>query len=228
MFFQKIMMIIIKLWKNTFTVNNIDVFITFEGIEGSGKSTQIKLLGESLTQRGHKVEIVREPGGTELGEKIRNIFLSSSEEKIDPFSEVMLLYASRKNLDVNVIRPNLESNNIVIADRYSDATIAYQSYGKGLDAQVIKDIHNFSSISTPNLTFFIDINENLSKQRISGREIDRMEKESLEFFSRVRTGYLEISRNNNRVHIIDGEKSIDQISIDILKIVEGAINASMG
>jgi len=204
------------------------VFITFEGIEGSGKSTQIKLLGESLTQRGHKVEIVREPGGTELGEKIRNIFLSSSEEKIDPFSEVMLLYASRKNLDVNVIRPNLESNNIVIADRYSDATIAYQSYGKGLDAQVIKDIHNFSSISTPNLTFFIDINENLSKQRISGREIDRMEKESLEFFSRVRTGYLEISRNNNRVHIIDGEKSIDQISIDILKIVEGAINASMG
>lgn len=204
------------------------MFITFEGIEGSGKSTQIKLLGESLTQRGHKVEIVREPGGTELGEKIRNIFLSSSEEKIDPFSEVMLLYASRKNLDVNVIRPNLESNNIVIADRYSDATIAYQSYGKGLDAQVIKDIHNFSSISTPNLTFFIDINENLSKQRISGREIDRMEKESLEFFSRVRTGYLEISRNNNRVHIIDGEKSIDQISIDILKIVEGAINASMG
>jgi dTMP kinase len=197
------------------------VFITFEGIEGSGKSTQIKLLGENLTQRGHKVKIVREPGGTELGEKIRNIFLSSSEEKIDPFSEVMLLYASRKNLDVNVIRPNLQANNIVIADRYSDATIAYQSYGKGLDAQVIKDIHNFSSISTPNLTFFIDINENLSKQRISGRE-------SLEFFSRVRTGYLEISRNNNRVHIIDGEKSIDQISIDILKIVEGAINASMG
>jgi len=204
------------------------VFITFEGIEGSGKSTQIKLLGENLTQRGYKVKIVREPGGTELGEKIRNIFLSSSEEKIDPFSEVMLLYASRKNLDVNVIRPNLQANNIVIADRYSDATIAYQSHGKGLDAQVIKHIHNFANISNPNLTFYIDINENLSKQRISGREIDRMEKESLEFFSRVRSGYLEISRNNNRVHIIDGEKSIDQISIDILKIVEGAINASMG
>ena len=204
------------------------MFITFEGIEGSGKSTQIKLLGENLTQRGYKVKIVREPGGTELGEKIRNIFLSSSEEKIDPFSEVMLLYASRKNLDVNVIRPNLQANNIVIADRYSDATLAYQSHGKGLDAQVIKDIHNLSDISTPNLTFFIDINENLSKQRISGREIDRMEKESLEFFSRVRSGYLEISRNNDRVHIIDGEKSIDQISIDILKIVEGAINASMG
>ena len=204
------------------------MFITFEGIEGSGKSTQIKLLGENLTQRGHKVKIVREPGGTELGEKIRNIFLSSSEEKIDPFSEVMLLYASRKNLDVHVIRPNLQANNIVIADRYSDATIAYQSYGKGLEAQVIKDIHNFSNVSTPNLTFFIDINENLSKQRISGREIDRMEKESLEFFSRVRSGYLEISRNNNRVHIIDGEKSIDQISIDILKIVQGALNASMG
>ena len=204
------------------------MFITFEGIEGSGKSTQIKLLGDNLTQRGHKVEIVREPGGTELGEKIRNIFLSSSEEKIDPFSEVMLLYASRKNLDVNVIRPNLQANNIVIADRYSDATIAYQSHGKGLDAQVIKHIHNFANISNPNLTFYIDINENLSKQRISGREIDRMEKESLEFFSRVRSGYLEISRNNDRVHIIDGEKSIDQISIDILKIVEGAINASMG
>ena len=156
------------------------------------------------TQRGHTVKIVREPGGTELGEKIRNIFLSSSEEKIDPFSEVMLLYASRKNLDVNVIRPNLQANNIVIADRYSDATIAYQSHGKGLDAQVIKHIHNFSNISNPNLTFYIDINENLSKQRISGREIDRMEKESLEFFSRVRSGYLEISRNNNRVHIIDG------------------------
>ena len=194
------------------------MFITFEGIEGSGKSTQIKLLGENLTQRGYTVKIVREPGGTELGEKIRNIFLSSSEEKIDPFSEVMLLYASRKNLDVNVIRPNLQANNIVIADRYSDATIAYQSHGKGLDAQVIKHIHNFSNISNPNLTFYIDINENLSKQRISGREIDRMERESLEFFSRVRSGYLEISRNNNRVHIIDGEKSIDQISIDILKL----------
>ena len=135
------------------------------------------------------------------------------------------IHVKGKKTLLRIFRPRPK---VAFADRYSDATIAYQSHGKGLDAQVIKHIHNFSNISNPNLTFYIDINENLSKQRISGREIDRMEKESLEFFSRVRSGYLEISRNNNRVHIIDGEKSIDQISIDILKIVEGAINASMG
>ena len=113
------------------------MFISFEGIEGSGKSTQIDLLESSLKDLGHNVKKLREPGTTLLGERIRDIFLEDTNECIDPITEAFLLYASRKHLDQNILRKNLDNGFVVIADRYADATLAYQCYGKGLSTDFI-------------------------------------------------------------------------------------------
>ena len=114
------------------------MFITFEGIEGSGKSTQIELLRSSLKEEGNTVEILREPGTTQLGEKIRDIFLEKTNERVDPITEAFLLYASRKHLDQNFLQEHLKNRSIVIADRYSDATIANQCFGKGLSEDFVQ------------------------------------------------------------------------------------------
>ena len=172
------------------------MFISFEGIEGSGKSTQIELLESSLRDLGHHVKKLREPGTTLLGERIREIFLEETDEIIDPITEAFLLYASRKHLDQNMLRKNLDKGCIVIADRYADATLAYQCYGKGLNIDFIDYIHKESKLLTPDLTFYMDISAKKSKERISGREMDRMEVEPLEFFEKVREGYLEIAEKS--------------------------------
>ena len=161
------------------------MFISFEGIEGSGKSTQIQLLKEFLNQEGLEPVVIREPGGTQIGEKVRDIFLSKTDEHFDPLTEVLLLYSSRKQLDTNIIIPALKAGKIVIADRFADATIAYQAYGKGVSKEFIAQLHCDLEISNPDLTFFIDISPELSKARISDRESDRMESESIEFFLKL-------------------------------------------
>lgn len=205
------------------------MFISFEGIEGSGKSTQIDLLESHLKELGYKVAKLREPGGTLMGEKIRDIFLQDTSEKVDPITEAFLLYASRKHLDQNFLREKINQGYIVIADRYSDATVAYQCFGKGLEKDFIDLIHNSSNLLTPDLTFYMDISAEMSRERISYREMDRMESESVEFFDRVRQGYLQIaSENPERVISLDANKSINELKDEIATKTTEKLNASLG
>mgnify|MGYP003298647776 FL=1 len=204
------------------------MFISFEGIEGSGKSTQIELIEELIRAKGYQVKKLREPGTTELGEKIRNIFLEKTSETVDPITEAFLLYASRKHLDQNFLRQNLSDGAIVIADRYADATLAYQSYGKGLDHNFVKLIHDSSQLLSPDLTFYMDISAELSRERISDREMDRMESESIDFFKKVREGYLQIAHDNpERVVVLDANKTIDELHESIKKIISNKLNVSL-
>ena len=204
------------------------MFISFEGIEGSGKSTQIELIEELIRAKGYQVKKLREPGTTELGEKIRNIFLEKTTETVDPITEAFLLYASRKHLDQNFLRQNLNDGAIVIADRYADATLAYQSYGKGLDQNFVKLIHDYSQLLSPDLTFYMDISAELSRERISDRERDRMESESIDFFKKVREGYLQIAHDNpERVVVLDANKTIDELHESIKKIISNKLNVSL-
>ena len=204
------------------------MFISFEGIEGSGKSTQIELIEELIRAKGYQVKKLREPGTTELGEKIRNIFLEKTTETADPITEAFLLYASRKHLDQNFLRQNLNEGAIVIADRYADATLAYQSYGKGLDQNFVKLIHDYSQLLSPDLTFYMDISAELSRERISDREMDRMESESIDFFKKVREGYLQIAHDNpERVVVLDANKTIDELHESIKKIISNKLNVSL-
>lgn len=205
------------------------MFITFEGIEGSGKSTQIKLLQSSLKQEGHSVEILREPGTTQLGEKIRDVFLEKTNEKVDPMTEAFLLYASRKHLDQNFLQEHLKNKSVVIADRYSDATVAYQCFGKGLSEDFVQYIHEKSDLLSPDLTFYMDITAEASKARIDDRELDRMESESLDFFNKVRSGYLEIAKSNpDRIIVLDAELSVEDLQDKIFNEVKNRLNASLG
>lgn len=204
------------------------MFISFEGIEGSGKSTQIELIEELIRAKGYQVKKLREPGTTELGEKIRNIFLEKTTETVDPITEAFLLYASRKHLDQNFLRQSLSDGAIVIADRYADATLAYQSYGKGLDHNFVKLIHDSSQLLSPDLTFYMDISAELSRERISDREMDRMESESIDFFKKVREGYLQIAHDNpERVVVLDANKAIDELHESIKKIISNKLNVSL-
>ena len=204
------------------------MFISFEGIEGSGKSTQIELIEELIRAKGYQVTKLREPGTTELGEKIRNIFLEKTAETVDPITEAFLLYASRKHLDQNFLRHNLNDGAIVIADRYADATLAYQSYGKGLDHNFVKLIHDSSQLLSPDLTFYMDISAELSRERISDREMDRMESESIDFFKKVREGYLKIAHDNpDRIVVLDANKTIDELHESIKKIISNKLNVSL-
>tara|TARA_Y100000591_G_scaffold30545_1_gene22771 strand:+ start:1116 stop:1733 length:618 start_codon:yes stop_codon:yes gene_type:complete len=205
------------------------VFISFEGIEGSGKSTQIELLCRKLKDLGHNVKTLREPGTTIMGEKIREIFLEETQEEVDPITEAFLLYASRKHLDQNFLRKNISDGCVVIADRYADATIAYQCFGKGLDKDFIYRIHKSSDLLVPDLTFYIDITVETSRNRISNRKMDRMENESVKFFEDVRKGYLEIaSKNPERFITLDGNLTIDQLETEITKKTLERLDASLG
>ena len=204
------------------------MFITFEGIEGSGKSTQIELLQASLKEEGYCVEVLREPGTTQLGERIRDVFLEKTDEQVDPMTEAFLLYASRKHLDQNFLQEHLKNDSIVIADRYSDATVAYQCYGKGLSEDFVKYIHEKSNLLSPDLTFYMDITAEASKSRIDNRELDRMESESIDFFNKVRLGYLEIAKSNpDRIIILDSELSVKDLQNTIFNEVKNRLDATL-
>ena len=168
------------------------MFISFEGIEGSGKSTQIKLLKDFLNQKGLNPVVIREPGGTQIGEKVRDIFLTKTDEYFDPLTEVLLLYSSRKQLDTNVIKPALRAGKIVIADRFADATIAYQAYGKSVSKDFIAQLHSDLEISNPDLTFFIDISPELSKARTILRLFDDLPMLQYSLYCWKNNGYQDV------------------------------------
>ena len=199
-------------------------FITFEGIEGSGKSTHSSLLAGYLGMNGVPVVAVREPGGTPIGEKIRAILLSDDGVGMDPWTELLLYEACRAELVAKVIRPALAEGRVVICDRYTDSTLAYQGFGRGLDKAAVRELNDSASGGLrPDLTVLIDCEVEVGLERANGRieteaasagagpREDRFEKESVEFHRRVRAGFLEIgAAEPERVRIVGsvGEKTV--------------------
>jgi len=197
-------------------------FITFEGIEGCGKSTQAKNLYDILIQKNIDATITREPGGTLASEKIRAILLDENIEKLETKTEILLNFASRIEHVEKLIKPALRSNKIVICDRFFDSTFVYQGYGFGTDLDVIKNIKDIAIKDfSPDITFLIDIPVEIAFSRIKDRSSNnRYEKLDISFHQRTRDGFIAIAKKNNRIKIIDGTKTINEIAQDINKILE--------
>jgi len=197
------------------------MFVTFEGIEGCGKSTQAKLLYEWLKENGHKVLLTREPGGTKAAEEIRELILKHREETFPPFAELCLYTAARAFHVENLIRPSLEKGFIVVCDRFSDSTVAYQGYGRGLPLELINLMNREATKGLePDITFLLDVPVEVGISRIKSKVKDRIEEESLKFHQKVREGFLRIAEDNpERVVVIDGTKDIGTIFSQVLNYV---------
>ena len=204
-------------------------FITFEGVEGSGKTTQIRLAGEFLREKGFPVFMTQEPGGTPLGERIREILLNRGGFDISGEAEVFLFAAARAQHTDAVIRPALDKGQVILCDRFSDATIAYQAYGRGLPLEAVREICRFASRGlSPRLTLLFDlpVEKGLERafRRIAGREErsreDRFEREHLDFHRRIREGYLTIAREEpDRVKIVDASRDIESTRLEVRAIL---------
>lgn len=200
------------------------LFITFEGTEGCGKSTQIALLAERLRAEGKTVRLLREPGGTAIGEEIRHTLKHSpSNHGMTPEAELLLMNASRAQLVREVIRPALASGEIVLCDRFYDSTIAYQGYGRQLDLKMIRSIVDVAVGETrPNLTLLLNISQSVSEARQRARQAagpavrDRFEEADRNFFERVARGYEDIAATEaDRIKVIDASGSIETVSVAI-------------
>ena len=203
------------------------MFITFEGIEGCGKSTQAKLLYEELMDRGFTVLLTREPGGTPAAEEIRRIILKKWEEEFPPFAELSLYEAARSFHVENLILPSLKEGAVVVCDRFTDSTVAYQGYGRGLPLDLIERM-NFEATRglKPDVTFLIDLPVEVAFSRLSRKELDRIESEELSFHERVREGFLKIAEKEpQRVVVLDGTREIEEIFKSVLKVVLERLNA---
>jgi dTMP kinase len=200
------------------------MFISFEGIDFCGKSTQIELLKDFLIDKNKKVEILREPGGTELSEKIRTMLLDSKNSQMIAETELFLFSASRAQLVREKIRPYLEKGIYVISDRFHDSSTSYQGYGRGIPIEMVNKIHNVAIGDTfPDVTFFIDIPVGIANERKKKRskgKLDRIELADIEFYNRVRTGYLEIAKQEDRFKVIDGTQTIENIHNQIISEFE--------
>ena len=201
---------------------NKSYFISFEGIDGSGKSTQAKLLIERLNSNSIETCFVREPGGTKISEEIRKILLDDRAEEMSSRTEAMLMCASRAQLTINIIMPELKSGKWVIADRYSDSTLAYQGGGRGIDLDWLVKLNEFATFGIqPDVTFYIDVDSDIGLQRRNSISGDRIERAGSEFQNEIRNKYLEIINNfSNRCVLVDGKLSIKEISNLIWKEIK--------
>ena len=194
--------------------------ITFEGAEGCGKTTQLNLLKEYLEQKGYDVVLTREPGAKGLGVKIREILLNYNGEVSNRCESFLFLADRAQNIDV-IVNPAIEEGKIVLCDRHTDSSVAYQGYGRGLDIEQIKTLNNLATGGkTPDLTLVFDVDIETSMKRV-GNEKDRMESAGTEFFNRVRNGYLEIAKQEpGRIKVIDSTKSIEDVQTQVLNVIE--------
>lgn len=199
------------------------MLITFEGIDGCGKSTQARLLAEKLQEEGIETILVREPGGTELSEHIRELLLTKSyTEPLSHAAELLLFAASRAQLIKEVINPALDRNAVVICDRFTDSTVAYQGFGRGLPLAHIEHVNELAADElVPDMTFLMDVPIELAVRRRKGMGDDRMESESRLFFTHVMQGYMYLAqRDTARIHVIDGTQSIEDIQQTINRLVD--------
>lgn len=196
------------------------LFITFEGLEGAGKSTQAKLLADKLTEAGYPVTLVREPGGTKIGEAIRGLLADPQYDDMSPLSEVFLFAASRTQLVQQVIRPKLGEGTIVICDRFTDATLAYQGFGRGVHPTQLREISDICSWGVhPDVTFLLDIEPARGLNRVRTRSVetltklDRFENLDLGFFEKVRDGYMAISSEEPfRFRVLDATGDVEPLA----------------
>lgn len=201
------------------------MFLTFEGVDSSGKTTQAALLVESLRARGDvPVHFIREPGGTAISERLREILLDRNNLELSELTELFLFSASRAQLVSQVIVPALGRGEIVVCDRFADSTTAYQGYGRGLDLDAVRRINAVATAGTePDVTVLVDITvaEIAARKNAAGGAIDRMENAGKEFYERVRAGYLAIAREHpERFVVIDGMRGVNDIARDIRRAVE--------
>lgn len=202
----------------------MSLFITFEGADGCGKTTQIELLNKYLQEKGFKTLVTREPGAKGLGEKLREILLNYDGE-VSPNCESFLFLADRAQHVDCVIKPALKDGVIVLCDRHTDSTVAYQGYGRQLDIEQIKKLNEIAVNGLkPDLTIVFDIDIETSMQRV-GKTKDRMESAGKDFFNRVRNGYLAIAKDEpNRVKVINSADTIERIHNQVVELVEKVIN----
>ena len=206
-------------------------FITFEGGDGTGKTTQLKVLESYLIARGKSCISTREPGGTTLGKLIRRVLLEVGEQTIASPTELFLYLADRAQHIREVVRPAIEQGKIVLCDRHTDSTLAYQGYGRGFDLGLLQELNKLASEGVkPDLTFLLDCPVELGLARTAQRRFqttadasweDRFERERIEFHHRVRAGFLELARTEpDRLRVIDASRSVTEVSEEIKKIVD--------
>lgn len=202
------------------------LFITFEGIEGSGKTTQIKRLRHWLTDRGHETVVTREPGGTVISEAIRTVLLNPDHEAMASNTELLLYSAARAQHVTEMIQPALEAGVMVLCDRFSDSTTAYQGYGRGLDRNLLERLDELATGGIqPDITLLFDLPVHNGLQRaLRGRLADRIEQESVDFHQRVRDGYLEIAKAfPDRIFVIPAEQAPDAVAAAVIEVVQGLV-----
>jgi len=203
----------------------VSAFITFEGTDGSGKSTQLRMLASELRLRGHEVVSTREPGGTPLGMRVRELLLHA-EESVDPLAELLLYAADRAQHVRTLIRPALDSGHVVLSDRYADATAAYQGAGRGFPDELVSELIALATGGLmPDMTIVFDLTVEESLRRSahrkgSGGKLDRLDAEDAAFYTRVRDAYLRIAAAEpERVHIIDAGGSVEETHSDVMRLV---------
>ena len=202
------------------------LFITVEGTDGSGKTTQIQLMKQYLENRGYAVILTREPGGTQVSEKIRDLVLDKENSDITPITEMILYAASRAQHVSQLIKPALEEGKVVICDRFVDSSYAYQGFGRNIDLRAIADVNRIAVDGIiPDITFFLDIDaETAIKRRVAATEADRIEQEKLDFHKNVYEGYKKLSvLYPERIKTIDAERTVEEVADEIKEHLIGII-----
>ncbi|WP_409290907.1 dTMP kinase [Peribacillus sp. SCS-37] len=205
------------------------IFVTFEGPEGAGKTTILKMLGEDLESSGKKVLLTREPGGIPIAEQIRKVILDTDNTEMDPRTEALLYAAARRQHLAEKVFPALKNGYIVLCDRFIDSSLAYQGYARGLGIEEVRSINEFAIEGIwPHATFYFNINPRAGLERINsnnGREINRLDSESLEFHKKVREGYMKIiSQDPERFQIIEAERELDDVFRQTKEKLYGIVN----
>lgn len=198
------------------------IFITFEGIDGCGKSTQLKMTMDWLKERGHDLIQIREPGGTVVGEKIRNILLDKKNDSMTSLAELLLYEAARAQITEEVIRPALSEGKVVVSDRFFDSTYAYQGCARGLGEELVNTLNHIATNNLePDITICLDISpmDALKRRQARGEAEDRLEALGTSFQEKVREGYLQLASKDSRVKIIDASSTPDEIQAQIREYI---------